>query len=975
MPVTDVYRDSVDDDASDALPPPVLAHLGGRYEIVREAGRGGMATVWLALRRTDGARMALKVLRLSVARALGTERFLREIRIATHVHAPTLMPLEESGEVDGMLYYVMPFAEGGTLRQRLDTARQLTVEDATRIARQLASGVAALHANGFVHRDIKPENVLLDSDGSARVADYGIARALFSAATDLHTSSGIVLGTASYMSPEQAGGESIDGRSDVYAIGCVLYEMLAGTPPFQGASTMAVIARHMNEAPPPLRIVRPMVSPALDAVVSQALAKVPADRFPNATAMMRALDAIALAPPYTAAIPPSARKRGVWAYAGGAALMLLLLGVVLWMLRGPALDPNRVVVMPFTETDRSRSTEGDNLAMLIGSALERTESSQWLDGMSLMTDRERTQVRAISVERTRTVARKAGARYVVDGIILRRRDSVSVAIQLVDAKDGTVLRRASSSAPDSLSISDIALRSMVQVLTALNGLAQVVDVSGLVGHDAAAVDSWLRGERALRLMQMDSAFRLLERAVAQDSTLAPAAFRAAIAASWTTHPDTALSLVRLALRHTDALATRQRPLAAALERFLSGRADDAVIALRAALAPSSETADAWMLAGEIQLHLLPTIGIDSLARRAIPPPVDWPYESFARDAFLRARMIDSTFTPPLMHLAEIAARRGDLAALTRYTARTLRPASDSAFANRMQLTARCLRGGVADVNWTKEARRDARAIFSVGAMLQSAGSIPARRCAVAAFSAILATEPTQGDEYWSSLLGLHTMLVAQGEVRRAIAIVDSALDNGLTQAVGLFVIDRAAGIDVAGRGAGFLQQLNTSIDSRGPPSLWLLALDASRAADAPQLRTIHALLVAKARAPTATRLDSLMQRTVAAYLAVAQHDTARAMSQLERLVPTAAHGAVEMSLWEALAAERLLYARLLLARGQFADAHRVSSTFDQPSVFMHQLYLPASLEIRIAAAHALADRAHESQSRARLASLRGAAAP
>jgi len=977
--VTGLHGTIVGDSEGEAVPPGVIEELSTRYEILSEAGRGGMATVWLALRRTDGARVALKILRPGIARALGPDRFLREIRIATAVRAPTLMPLEESGDVDGNLYYVMPFAEGGTLRQRLDASPQLPVDEAIRITRRIATGAGALHAEGFVHRDIKPENVLLDADGSARLADYGIARALQSVASDLHTSTGMVLGTPSYMSPEQAGGESVDGRSDIYAIGCVLYEMLAGTPPFVGASAMAVISRHMNEPPPPIRIVRSTVTDGLAAVVTRALAKVPADRYQDVPAFLDALDAAtgaalgasSFAEPRTSI----RRQRGALALLGTAAVVVLS-GIAYWRsTRQPELDATRVVVLPFTETDRSRSIEGDNMTILVGSALERTETSRWLDGVSLMSDAERSAPRAVSADRALSLARQVKAGFVVDGVILRRGDSTAVAVRLIDVKTGTVLRQVNTTAPDSVSITEIALRSIVQILPALTGMSEAVDVSALVGHDAAAVDSWLRGERAFRSTQMDSALRLLERAVAQDSTLAPAAFRAAIAASWTNRTDKALTLVRLALRHPEALTNRQRPFAVSLERFLAGRADEALVRLRPVLTEASESAEAWMLAGEIHYHLLPTIGIDSLARRAIPPPVDWPLETFAHDAFLRAQQIDSGFSPPLAHLAEIAARHGDAAAAARYAARATGVSHDSAWANQMRLTTRCLGEGPTSVDWASEVRRGAATVFRVAAVLQSSTDPRPRRCAMAAFAAILAGQPVQAPEYWTSLLGLHAMLIAQADVSRALAIVDTAVANGLPQAVGLFVLDATAGIDVGGRATSFVRQLESAIATRGPPSLWLLSLEAARMGDEPRLRDLQAILRRRAGDTTATRLDSLMLQTAGAYLAVARHDTVKAIAILDALVPTAAHREVEYSLWESLAPERILQCRLLLARGRYADAARLASLFDQPNVFVHQLFLPASLEIRARAANAMGDRVRDTRFRDRLTRLRSVVRP
>ncbi|MEO7521641.1 MAG: protein kinase, partial [Gemmatimonas sp.] len=815
--------------------------IGKRYVVEREVGQGGMATVWLARRTDDERPVALKVLRHGLAQALGARRFLREIGIATEVKAPELMPLEDSGEIDGVLYYVMPLAEGGSLRQLLDSERQLAVHDAVRIAREIASGLSALHRKGFVHRDVKPETVLFGGRGEVLLADYGIARAIFVAATDVHTSTGIVLGTPLYMSPEQAGGEPVDGRSDIYALGCVLYEMLAGSPPFQGTSAQAVMARHLGEAPPPLRIVRPAVSEALESVVLRALAKVRADRFHNADAFIASLGVAETTTGVLSPLRRLARSRRTRIGAGALALLALASGSYWYVNRAPLVS-ERVVVFPFADRERGRFAEGDRLAMLMGNALEHTESTQWLDGLSLLRDEERTGTRVLRDERARSLARAARARYYLNGTVNRTRDSVTVQVRLFDVANGDLLKRASASAlTTSASTGDLALKAVVQVMPALTGLTRVVDVSGLSGHSPSAVDSWLRGEREFRSKRMDAALRLLGQAVAEDSLLSPAAFRAAIAASWTNRTDTALSLVRLALRHPEALAVRQRPFAKSLERFLAGRADEAMVMLRPALSPAEGTADAWMLAGEIQLHLLPTVAVDSEAHRAIPPPTEWPHASFALEAFLKARSIDPEFSPPLAHLAEIAAHRGDAAELSRFATLLAASNPDSAFVERMALTERCLRKGSNAVDWMGEAKRNARSIFRVGAVLQAATEPRARRCGLAAFEALLASQSPEGAEYWSSLLALHGMLVAQGEVSRALQVVDSAVANGLSSAVGLYVIDAAAGIDAGNRASEFIRQLEASVDTRGPTSLWLLALNAARAGDAARLAHLHDL--------------------------------------------------------------------------------------------------------------------------------------
>ena len=959
----------------EALSPALFDTLSERFEFVEEAGRGGMATVWLARRRSDGRRVALKVLRRNVAEALGAARFLREIGIASSVHSPSLMPLEESGEIHGMLYYVMPFAEGGSLRRRMDAQRQLAVDQAVHTARSLARGLTALHREGFVHRDIKPENVLLGAQNEVFLADFGIARALSAAATDVHTSTGIVLGTPTYMSPEQAGGEAADAHSDQYSLGCLLYEMLAGTPPFQGASAQAVIARHMSEAPPSLRVVRPAVSEAIESVVMRTLAKVPADRFEHMEAFVAALDAAEGGTPPAPMRRIAARKRRPAILAAAAIVVAVSVAAYWYPRRGAALDDERVIVFPFTALSAGHTSEGGQLAILMGAALEHTDATKWLDGSALVTERDRRDGPTLRPERALAIAREVRARFYLDGAVSRARDSITVQVVAHDAQDGTVLARRTESGGAATTPGDLALRALVGVMPKLTGLDKVVDVTGLLGHNAAAVDSWLRGEREYRRSNMEQALRFLAQAVRADSLLAPAAFRAAFAASWRHRPDSALTLVALALRHSEALSARQRTLAHALERFLAGRANEAIAALRDALGTDQETADAWMLAGEIQIHLLPDIGVDSLARRAIPAPTTWPLESFAQSAFRRAVALDPGFTPPMPHLASIAARRGDADALAHYTALLTAASPDSEQARRGTLIETCLRRGTRSVDWKAAVRTRSRRVFEVGAILQGATNTQARRCGIAALSSVLSADAGPGDEDWSSMFALHGMLIAQGQQAAALRLVDSAIVSGIPAAVALFVLDQAAGVDVGPRANGFLAQLDAAIDTRSAPSLWLLALAASHDRNATRLERIAARLDARARAPTAQRIDSLMARAAGAYLALARHDTTLAMSRFATLAPTAPHADVETTVMESLSPERLEYARLLLARHQFADAHRVASTFDQPSVFVHQLFLRPSLDVRLAAARGLDDSRLQQQARDHIAALESVAVP
>ena len=263
--------------------------LAGRYTIERELGQGGMATVYLAQDLRHDREVAIKVLHADLGAVLGGERFLSEIKTTARLQHPHILPLLDSGDAEGLLYYVMPYVRGETLRTRLERERQLPIDDAVRIAREVADALGAAHSQGIIHRDIKPENILLQS-GHALVADFGIALAVQHAGGVRMTQTGHSLGTPSYMSPEQAMGErTIGARSDIYALGAVTYEMLAGDPPFTGSTVQAVVARVLSERPTPLRTLRDTVPPHVEQAVLTALAKLPADRFGSAAELAAAL--------------------------------------------------------------------------------------------------------------------------------------------------------------------------------------------------------------------------------------------------------------------------------------------------------------------------------------------------------------------------------------------------------------------------------------------------------------------------------------------------------------------------------------------------------------------------------------------------------------------------------------------------------------------------------------------------------------
>jgi serine/threonine-protein kinase len=268
----------------------LVAGLSDRYAIKRELGRGGMATVYLAEDVRHHRDVALKVLHPELAAVIGADRFLREIEIAASLTSPHILPLHESGQFDNLLFYVMPYVAGESLRDRLRREKQLPVEQAVRLASQVARALEYAHDHGVIHRDIKPENILLAGD-DAVVTDFGIARAVTAAGGERLTETGLSLGTPHYMSPEQAAGQAdIDARTDIYSLGCVLYEMLAGDPPFTGPNVQAIIARVLTEDPAPVRKLRPSVPVPLAVAVHKAIGRLPADRFSGAAQFGEAIE-------------------------------------------------------------------------------------------------------------------------------------------------------------------------------------------------------------------------------------------------------------------------------------------------------------------------------------------------------------------------------------------------------------------------------------------------------------------------------------------------------------------------------------------------------------------------------------------------------------------------------------------------------------------------------------------------------------
>src|SRR3954462_9391026 len=347
--------------------------LADRYDVESEVGRGGMATVFVAEDLKHGRRVAIKVLSPELSSSMDGDRFKREIQIAARLSHPHILPVFDSGDANGLLYYVMPFVEGESLRGKLKRETQLPIEDAVAITCEVADALSYAHSFGVVHRDIKPENILLHG-GHAVVADFGIARVIQEAGAEKLTQTGMSVGTAAYMSPEQFSGEHIDGRSDMYSLACVLYEMLVGEVPFTGPNAIAIMARHTMELPPSIQIVRGTVPDELEGAIMHALEKVPADRFATVAQLKAALLGEGATSTYarrtranttTLRRPPVRRRRRTLLY-GALAIVLLgsgsLAGRYYWVNRSAVrhiapgdVDLRRLAVLYLEDLSRDSS--------------------------------------------------------------------------------------------------------------------------------------------------------------------------------------------------------------------------------------------------------------------------------------------------------------------------------------------------------------------------------------------------------------------------------------------------------------------------------------------------------------------------------------------------------------------------------------------------------------------------------------------
>ncbi len=496
--------------------------LASRYIIERELGRGGMAVVYLAHDQKLNRAVALKVLRPELAASVGGDRFLREIEIAAKLTHPNILGLHDCGEADGQLYYTMPFVEGESLRDRLNREKQLLIDDAVQITKEVADALGCAHSLGLVHRDIKPENILFAA-GHAVVSDFGIARAVSAAGGAKLTETGLAIGTPSYMSPEQAGGDpGLDARSDVYSLACVLYEMLGGVPPFAGPTPQAVLAAQIADPVPSLRALRPGVPPGVERVVERALAKVAGERHATAGEFAQELTRASTAEA-VAAEARRERARRRWRALITVAGVVLVAAAGSWAVRAIQTATGhgaikRLAVLPLTsftnDTSQAYFVEGVHDALIS----DLQEAGVAVLGRTSVLRYRRTE------EPPRQIARELGVDALIEGSVMRAGDSVAIAVRLIDGH--TEIARWEHTYPGEVR-SIFALYHGVtraiaeQVQSALSPAASARLASART-VDPQAYDDYLRGQVHLHRDDYDAALEYFQRALRRDSTYVPA---------------------------------------------------------------------------------------------------------------------------------------------------------------------------------------------------------------------------------------------------------------------------------------------------------------------------------------------------------------------------------------------------------------------------------------------------------------------
>lgn len=921
--------------------------LGDRYDLQEEVGRGGMAVVLKAHDIKHQRTVAIKVLAPEFGVAIGAQRFEREIAIEARLHHPNILGLFDSGRVSEYLYYVMPFADGGSLRERLGRDEGIAIDEAVRVTREVCDALAYAHSQGIVHRDIKPGNILFAA-GHAVLADFGIAQAFSEVDSTGLTESGLSVGTPAYMSPEQASGDShVDHRSDIYSLGCVLFEMLVGEPPFTGPNARVVFARQLAERPPSVQVARPDVPNGLAQTVGRMLSKDPVDRHPTIDIVLEELEQ-----PDTAFSRPVRRSRHSLS---AAAVVLAIAALGVWMGRPdpPVTSRDKVTVFPLATRGLGAPEllDGGGVAYLIEAALEHADPLRLIDATSRLTDAQRADPAGIPASDARTIAIETGAAHYLTGVVQGHQDSTTVILQLHDAVGDSVADMASATGGVGVPLHHLGLDALLSLLPTLLEPGEVVDFGPLRDRRADAVALWWQGEREYRNSKFATALDFYERALERDSALAIAAVKGAQAADWIHEIERGREMVEVARSRAELLPDRYDALARGLEAYFAGEPDSAVHWLGEARARYDDWSEASAALGEVYYHRLPhQAPLDSLAREAFETAVE-----------------GSAFSPPLFHLTEMELREGDLGTADEYLSVLTGAGADPMLMGQLALMRECV-AAPRTMTWSSQVEQNSLAVFQAAKSLSAGGR--QFECAEGAFRAIL-SDSDSGGERWGAFLALQGILIATGRDSEATHLIDS-VSARTGAARSLYVMGVLAGAEMTD-GASSLDAFARSRygdDYSGvvnSESLWILSSWLESSGEADLARLANERLAHRANSESATEIDIFFHQAVTAR-AAAVADPATGIERLQGL-PASGPGDFAWSFGSALPNERLLLAELLLRERRYREAIAAAAAFDHPEPILYVQFVPESLRIRHEAALALGEAGLAEEFRLRLERL------
>ncbi len=661
----------------DALRGRLQAVVGDVYRIERELPAGGMSRLFVATERSLSREVVIKVLPPELTSEVSAARFQREMSLAAHLQHPHVLPVLSAGSRDGLLFYVMPFVPGESLRDRLRRETRLPIGDAVRILSEVADALAYAHDRGIVHRDIKPENILLEAD-HAVLADFGIAHAVagserLASGEYRITATGMTVGTPGYMAPEQAVGDvaAVDARTDVYALAVVGYEMLVGTPPFAGQSPRAVIAAHLTERPSAVRTVRADTPPAVSVAIDRALSKDPADRPATAGEFRRALGEL-----HTKSAPHRGRRsRRTHAALAAMAATVAAAGWAAWSRwhhPPPALSNASVAVLPFAPAGSpSIGYLGAGMVDLLSTTLDGAGDLHSVDPRAVLASAAHVTPAKLDIDGARAIAQHLGAGLFVLGTVVDNGGRLRVSATLYDGASTNGIVRASVDG-DTSDVFGLVDRLAAQLLAGRRSgpSARITQLASVTTRSLPALKAYLEGETYLRANTFEPAVGAFHRAIAADSTFALAYFRLSIAEEWLTHATEATRAAEQAVRLGDRLSLHDRQLLGGLLAQRRGDAREAERVYRSLLNTYPDDYETWWQLGEILFHSAPMFG---------HPVGD------AEVPFRRVLALDPVSAPALVHLARITASQGRRAATDSLVARALAvvPTGDRAYEMRV----------------------------------------------------------------------------------------------------------------------------------------------------------------------------------------------------------------------------------------------------------------------------------------------------